>query len=94
MRQTAEDRAVMNRMAELNESQREHFKSVIAALLECYGQDDTSKAVVVYQPKGYDAAGLLLLGCDEFEASGLLQKATQLMGAVHIADAPPKELLN
>jgi hypothetical protein len=48
----------------------------------------------VYQPKGYDAAGLLLLGCDEFEASGLLQKATQLMGAVHIADAPPKELLN
>jgi hypothetical protein len=89
-----EDRAVLDRISALQGAEREHFKAVIEALLECYGKSDSAKAVLVYQPKGYDAAGLLLLGCDEFEASGLLQKATQLMGAVHIADAPPKELLN
>ena len=94
MRQTMEDRAVLDRISALQGAEREHFKAVIEALLECYGKSDSAKAVLVYQPKGYDAAGLLLLGCDEFEASGLLQKATQLMGAVHIADAPPKELLN
>lgn len=94
MRQTMEDRTVLDRISALRGAEREHFKAVIEALLECYGKSDSAKAVLVYQPRGYTAAGLLMLGCNEFEATGLLQHAVELMGAVHVADAPPEGMLN
>jgi hypothetical protein len=87
-----EQDTIEQRLGEMSEEEREHFKLVVLQLIKCYG-DDADQAVLIIKSKG-DMAGIVTMNADDMEAASLLLEANDFFGYLNMAGAPPKEAFN
>ena len=72
---------------------KEHFKSVIMALLACYLEDGPS-CVVLMGKEGLDELGFITINANVMDAHKLVAKGLEAANKFNMADAPPKEQYN
>jgi hypothetical protein len=82
----------MAKILALPSDRRKHFALLLVHLADCYDEDNDAAAVVLIHRD--DKLVMFSAGATEFECSGMLDKANELVHAVVTADAPPKEMFN
>lgn len=80
------------RVDEMDDEDREHFKEVINALSYCYSQEGKKALVIVESASGL--CETMTINCDDTEAYSLANSTAQYLHFVNTADAPPKEKFN
>jgi len=77
----------------LDENEREHLRSVLYDLVQCYETGSNNCAVLILGNKEH-VSNVLTLGCNTMVAAVLLGAANDFIGYLNTADAPPKEMFN
>jgi hypothetical protein len=80
------------RLALMSDEEKQHFKTVVLELIQCYGPD-ANKAVLMVKI-GEELSGLTTLNCNEMEAAELMLEANDFFGYLNVIGAPPKEAFN
>jgi len=89
----ADPKAFAQRLEEMGDDDREHFRDVINRLSYCYA-DDTAQAVILYVHSAKPLIEALTLNCDDMEAFDIVRGAVGYFEFMNIKDAPPKEQFN
>lgn len=84
--------AAVDSLLNMPHTKRKHFALMVLHLAKCYTDSEHNKAVVLISDD--DALMTFSAGADEMEAAEMVQIAHEIMGAVNMADAPPKEMFN
>jgi len=80
------------RLALMSDEEKQHFKTVVLELVQCYGPD-AKQAVILFN--GSDKlGGIVTLNCNEMEAAELMLEANDFFGFLNVIGAPPKEAFN
>jgi hypothetical protein len=82
----------IERLGNCPKEKRDHFATLIMQLADCYGEDHTSKAVILIDHG--EVLAMFSAGADEMAAADMVSKAHEVFMANAVADAPPKELFN
>lgn len=87
--------AMEEALAKMDDSQRDHFKWLCAALLACYTSDDMRALVVIGQDDQFVGAAVDLtqmqsVNCNDMHATQLLAQASTQIGHMLMAEAPPR----
>lgn len=77
----------------MTEAQRDHFKGLLYALLQCYAEDKHA-AVVVLGDLTDETASVVTVNCNEMDAATLLLAADSFFNYINMREAPPKEAMN
>ena len=91
MRITQED--IEARVAAMTDAQKDHFKTLVYALLRCYAEDKHA-AVIVLGDLTDETASVVTVNCNEMDAATLLLAADNFFTYIHMREAPPKEAMN
>lgn len=86
------DAALMEALNNLEEHQKNHFKSTIRLLALCYVKPDTNNGLLLV--KSHKDLMMVSVNSDEMEAAELLCEASEYMHMVVTHDAPPREKFN
>ena len=78
----------------LNEQQKKHYREAIEILIQCYGENPTMQAVLVYKHTKFMTASIISANCNDMDATGLLIPAAEYFHSITTHDAPPKEQFN
>jgi hypothetical protein len=71
---------------------RNHFAKLIMMLAKCYDDNAPHKAVVLINTG--DSMLTFCAGADEMELADMLSQANDMVQALTMQDAPPKEMFN
>jgi hypothetical protein len=82
----------LEKLSGCSKEQRDHFAMLVLQLADCYGNDITSKAVVLINKN--DVLSMFSAGANEMDAAEMVSKTHEVFMASVTADAPPKEMLN
>lgn len=82
----------ITRLSNCPKDKREHFAALIMQLADCYGEEITSKALVLIDTG--DTLAMFSAGADEMAAAEMIGKAHEVLMSTVTADAPPKEMFN
>lgn len=93
MRQTKDSIEFMEKIALLDPQQRDHMRTVVEKIIDCYLSDDKHGVIVIGNDKT-ELATLLTINCDELEAAVVLSRLHEMFIDINADQAPPKELLN
>jgi len=77
----------------MTEAQKDHFKTLLYALLRCYAEDKHA-AVVILGDLSDESASVVTVNCNEMDAATLLLAADNFFNYINLRDAPPKEAMN
>lgn len=91
MQITQED--IERRVASMTDAQKDHFKMLVYALLQCYAED-THAAVIVLGDLSDVSASVVTVNCNEMDAATLLMAADDFFNFINMREAPPKEAMN
>jgi hypothetical protein len=91
--QTKESLEFMEQVDKLSQPQRDHLRTVVKRIVDCY-LDDKAHGVMVLGHDNEESATLLTINCNEFEAALILAKLDVFFADMNMADAPPKEKMN
>jgi len=91
MRITQED--IERRVASMTDAQKDHFKTLVYALLQCYAEDKHA-AVIVLGDLTDESASVVTVNCNEMDAATLLLAADNFFNYINMREAPPKEAMN
>jgi len=89
----ADPKAFAQRVDEMDEDDREHFRDVINKLSYCYSSE-VAQAVILYVHSARPLIEALTLNCDDMEAFDIVRGAVGYFEFINIKDAPPKEQFN
>jgi hypothetical protein len=78
----------------MSDDAKEHMMQLVDLLLQCYGPERTSSAVLIVQSPEQEAVIIASANADDMEAATLVAEAHGIMGTVLVADAPPREMFN
>ena len=78
----------------MSDEAKEHMMQLVDLLLQFYGPERTSSAVVFVQTPEQEAVIIASANADDMEAATLVAEAHGIMGTVLVADAPPREMFN
>lgn len=93
------DTAMEEAVAKMDETQRQHFKWLCAALLSCYVNQDLRALVLIGQDDVFagtavDLTQIQSVNCNDMHGIQLLTHAMAQMDSMLMADAPPRALFN
>jgi hypothetical protein len=77
----------------MSEAQKDHFKTLVYALLQCYAEDKQA-AVIVLGDLTDETASVVTVNCNEMDAATLLLAADNFFNYINMREAPPKEAMN
>jgi hypothetical protein len=78
----------------LTNEQKKHFREAIEILVQCYGDNATMQAVLVYKHTKFMTASIISANCNDMDATGLLIPAAEYFHSITTRDAPSKEQFN
>jgi len=84
----------MSYLDTLSNEQKKHFREAIEILVQCYGDNPTMQAVLVYKHTKFMTASIISANCNDMDATGLLIPAASYFEHITTRDAPPKEKFN
>ena len=93
MRQTKDSLEFMAKIEQLNPQQRDHMRTVVEKIIDCYLSTDKHGVIVIGNDQT-ELATLLTINCDELEAAVVLGRLHEMFVDINADQAPPKELLN
>ena len=93
MRQTKDSIEFMEKVESLDPQQRNHMRTVVEKLIECYLDADLHGVLVIGNDQT-ELATLMTINCDELEAAVVLGRLHEMFVDINADQAPPKELLN
>ena len=91
MRITQED--IEARVAAMTDAQKDHFKTLVYALLQCYAEDRQA-AVIVLGDLTDETASVVTVNCNEMDAAFMLSCLSETFMSANLEDAPAKEMFN
>jgi hypothetical protein len=89
----SDPRAFAQRLDEMSEDDKEHFRNLIEVLSKCYGKD-AAKGVVIIALPGSPVNEVISLNADDMEAHNLIKSVVDYFVFINTMDAPPKEKFN
>lgn len=88
-----EAKEFLDKLNTLSPEKREHMRIVVKSLMECYLREDM-RAILVLSEDSNPFGELLTINCNDMEAMGMLQKVSEVMLDVTMADAPEQGMMN
>jgi hypothetical protein len=89
----ADSRAFAERLEEMSEEDKEHFRGLIEALSKCYGKDAAQGVVIVSLPNS-PVNEVISLNATDMETHNLIKSVEDYFVFINTMDAPPKEKFN
>lgn len=89
----SDTRAFAKRLDEMNEDEKEHFRSLIDALSRCYGKNAAQGVVIISIPES-PVHEVISLNATDMEAHKLIKSVEDYFMFINTMDAPPKEKFN
>lgn len=86
-------RAFAQRLDEMNEDEKEHFRNLIEALSRCYGKNPAQGVVIISLPES-PVNEVISLNATDMEAHNLIKSIEDYFTFINTLDAPPKEKFN
>jgi hypothetical protein len=88
-----EAKAFAQRIADMDEEDQAHFRSLITKLLYCYTKN-MAQAVVLYAHSDTPLVEALTINCDDMEGYAIVKSAFNYFAFLNTQDAPPREQFN
>lgn len=89
----SDSRAFAQRLDEMDEYEKEHFRGLIEALARCYGKDAAQGVVIISVPNS-PVHEVISLNATDMEAHNLIKSVEDYFMFINTMDAPPKEKFN
>lgn len=89
----SDPRAFAQRLDEMNEDEKEHFRNLIEALSRCYGKNPAQGVVIISLPES-PVNEVISLNATDMEAHNLIKSIEDYFTFINTLDAPPKEKFN
>jgi hypothetical protein len=89
----SDPKAFAQRLEEMDEEDRDHFRSVIEKLSHCYAKN-SAQAVIIYSHMQIPITEALTINCNDIDSYEMVRGALNYFEFLNTKDAPPKEQLN
>lgn len=89
----SDPRAFAQRLDEMSEDEKEHFRDLIEILSRCYGKNPAQGVVIVALPES-PVNEVVSLNATDMEAHNIIKSVADYFVFINTMDAPPKEKFN